>query len=62
MTKKIFNSKQFNSLFSMHNKVVAIFGGTGKLGEEFAKTLSNYGVKVYVLDIKNTTKKNNETF
>ena len=62
MTKKIFNSKQFNSLFSMHNKVVAIFGGTGKLGEEFAKTLSNYGAKVYVLDIKNKTKKNNETF
>ena len=36
----------------MKNKVVAIFGGSGKLGQEFAKTLSQNGAKVYILDIK----------
>ena len=40
------------NLFSMHNKVVIIFGGSGKLGQEFAKTLSNNGAKEYILDIK----------
>ena len=42
----------FIKIFSMKNKVVAIFGGSGKLGQEFAKTLSQNGAKVYILDIK----------
>jgi NAD(P)-dependent dehydrogenase (short-subunit alcohol dehydrogenase family) len=47
-----------NNLFSMKNKVVAIFGGSGKLGQEFSKTLIDNEAKVYVLDIKNINKNN----
>ena len=36
----------------MQDKVVVIFGGSGKLGQQFSKTLRNNGAKVYVLDIK----------
>jgi NAD(P)-dependent dehydrogenase (short-subunit alcohol dehydrogenase family) len=61
MKKKIFNSNQASNLFSMRNKVAVIFGGTGKLGEQFSNTLSQYGAKVYVLDIKVKTKKNYES-
>ncbi len=51
--------KSYN-LFSMKNKVVAIFGGSGKLGQEFSKTLSENGAKVYILDIKKNINKNNK--
>ena len=61
MKKKIFNLNQFSNLFTMKNKVIAIFGGTGKLGEQFAKTLNHYGAKVYVLDIKAKLKNNSES-
>ena len=44
-------SKSIN-LFSLQKKVIVIFGGSGKLGQEFAKTLSLNGAKVYILDIK----------
>lgn len=52
MKKK--NSKYLKAinLFSMQDKVVVIFGGSGKLGQQFSKTLRNNGAKVYVLDIK----------
>ena len=62
MKKKKYNNKQHSSLFSMQNKTVAIFGGAGKLGEEFAKTLSFYGANVYLLDIKTKSNKNHKTF
>lgn len=52
MSKKYNKSSNILDLFSMKNKVVAIFGGSGKLGQEFAKTLSQNGAKVYILDIK----------
>ena len=52
MSKKYNKSSNILNLFSMKNKVVAIFGGSGKLGQEFAKTLSQNGAKVYILDIK----------
>ena len=39
MSKKYNKSSNILDLFSMKNKVVAIFGGSGKLGQEFAKTL-----------------------
>ena len=41
MTDK--NNRSLNNLFSMQNKVVVIFGGSGKLGQEFAKTLNQNG-------------------
>jgi len=50
-------NKTYNNLFSMKNKTVVIFGGTGKLGLQFEKILSIYGAKVYLLDKK--IKKNN---
>lgn len=46
------NNKFLNDLFSMQNKTVVIFGGSGKLGQEFAKTLNYNGGKIYILDIK----------
>ena len=52
MSKKYNKSSNILDLFSMKNKVVAIFGGSGKLGQEFAKILSQNGAKVYILDIK----------
>ena len=58
------NNKSSNkkNLFSMKNKVVIIFGGAGKLGQEFAKTLSHNGAKVYILDIKKGVKNNKNFF
>lgn len=48
--------KNFN-LFSMKNKIVAIFGGAGNLGIQFERTLKAYGAKVYILDKKNLKNK-----
>ena len=50
--------KKLTNLFSLKNKVIAIFGGKGKLGVRFEKVLSSYGAKVYSLDkkIKNNNK------
>tara|TARA_B100001057_G_C22827810_1_gene942129 strand:- start:1039 stop:1857 length:819 start_codon:yes stop_codon:yes gene_type:complete len=62
MKKKNNKSLKAMNLFSMHNKVVIIFGGSGKLGQEFAKTLSNNGAKVYILDIKKKNIENNIFF
>ncbi len=50
------------NLFSMQNKVIVIFGGSGKLGQEFAKTLSLNGAKVYILDIKKKLINNSNIF
>ncbi len=44
--------KNKNTIFSMKNKVVAIFGGSGKIGINFAKTLQAAGAKVAIVDIK----------
>ena len=52
MANKNNKSSNKKNLFSMKNKVVIIFGGAGKLGQEFAKPLSHNGAKVYILDIK----------
>jgi NAD(P)-dependent dehydrogenase (short-subunit alcohol dehydrogenase family) len=61
MTDK--NNRSLNNLFSMQNKVVVIFGGSGKLGQEFAKTLNQNGGKIYILDIKKYSNTNkNYTF
>ena len=38
----------------MSNKVVLIWGGAGKMGQSFAKILSNAGARVYIID-KNKT-------
>ena len=50
MKKEINNNFNYKNIFSMHNKKVVIFGGTGKLGINFSKTLSSAGAKVYLLD------------
>jgi len=49
--KKI-SEKNFNykNIFSMKNKKIVIFGGTGNLGINFSKVLSSAGGKVYLLD------------
>ena len=50
--------KKLTNLFSLKNKVIAIFGGKGKLGVRFEKVLSSYGAKVYLINkkIKNNNK------
>ena len=62
MANKNNKSSNKKNLFSMKNKVVIIFGGAGKLGQEFAKTLSHNGAKVYILDIKKGVKNNKNFF
>ena len=56
------NNKQdkfnYENIFSMKNKKVVIFGGTGNLGLNFSRTLSSAGAKVYLLD--KITKKTND--
>ena len=44
--------KNINHIFSMKNKTVVIFGGTGKLGLSFSNTLSKAGARIYLLDQK----------
>ena len=61
------NKKQdkfnYKNIFSMKNKKVVIFGGTGNLGLNFSKTLSSAGAKVYLLDkIKKKTDDKNIVF
>ena len=50
MKNNINDNFNYKNIFSMHNKKVVIFGGTGKLGINFSKTLSAAGAKVYLLD------------
>jgi NAD(P)-dependent dehydrogenase (short-subunit alcohol dehydrogenase family) len=53
----------YNDIFSMKNKKVVIFGGTGNLGINFSKTLSSAGAKIYLLDkIKKKTENENIIF
>ena len=40
----------YKNIFSMKNKNVIIFGGTGNLGLNFSHTLESAGAKVYLLD------------
>ena len=57
------SNKSFRNIFSLKNKVIVIFGGSGKLGINFSEILSEAGGKIYLLDIKkNTTKKKNTFF
>ena len=57
------NNYDYKDIFSMKNKKVLIFGGTGNLGINFAKTLSYAGAKVYLLDkIKKKINDNNIFF
>jgi|TARA_B100000315_G_scaffold61434_1_gene55781 NAD(P)-dependent dehydrogenase (short-subunit alcohol dehydrogenase family) len=61
------NNKQdkfnYENIFSMKNKKVVIFGGTGNLGLNFSRTLSSAGAKVYLLDkIKKKTNDKNIFF
>ena len=61
------NNKQdkfnYENIFSMKNKKVVIFGGTGNLGLNFSKTLSSAGAKIYLLDkIKKKTNDKNIFF
>ena len=50
MTKSKKNNFDYKKIFSMKNKKVLIFGGTGNLGLNFSQILSNAGAKVYLLD------------
>jgi NAD(P)-dependent dehydrogenase (short-subunit alcohol dehydrogenase family) len=50
MKNNIKNNFDYKDIFSMKNKNVVIFGGTGNLGLNFSKTLSYAGAKVYLLD------------
>ena len=46
------------NLFSLKNKKIIIFGGNGKLGQNFLKTFLSYNAKkIIVADIKNNKKK-----
>ena len=61
------NNKQdkfnYENIFSMKNKKVVIFGGTGNLGLNFSRTLSSAGAKVYLLDkVKKKTNDKNIFF
>ena len=54
------NKFSYKNIFSMKNKKVIIFGGTGNLGLRFSQTLESAGARVYLLDKikKNTNNKN----
>ena len=63
MKNNINDNFNYKNIFSMHNKKVVIFGGTGKLGINFSKTLSAAGAKVYLLDkVKKKTDDKNIIF
>jgi len=44
------NKFDYKNIFSMKNKKVIIFGGTGKLGFNFSQLLVSAGARVYLLD------------
>ena len=47
------------NLFSLKNQKIIIFGGNGKLGQNFLKTFLSYNAKkIIIADIKNNKKKN----
>ena len=50
MKKNTKDNFDYKNIFSMKNKKVVIFGGTGNLGINFSKTLSSAGAKIYLLD------------
>ena len=57
------NKFNYKNIFSMKNKKVIIFGGTGNLGLNFSQILSSAGAKVYLLDkIKKRTNNENIIF
>ena len=45
------SNKSFRNIFSLKNKVIVIFGGSGKLGINFSEILSEAGGKIYLLDM-----------
>ena len=46
------NKRKISTIFDMNNKTVAIFGGAGKIGTNFAQVLSLAGANVIILDLK----------
>jgi len=62
MKKNIKNNFDYKDIFSMKNKNVVIFGGTGNLGLNFSKTLSYAGAKVYLLDKEKKKKEKKNIF
>ena len=42
----------FKNIFSLKNKNIIIFGGTGKIGISFSKILTSYGANLFLLDLK----------
>ena len=57
------NKFDYKNIFSMKNKKVIIFGGTGKLGFNFSQLLVSAGARVYLLDkIKKKTNNQNIIF
>ena len=44
--------KNNKNIFSLNNKTIVIFGGTGNMGLNFSSILANSGAKVYLLDLK----------
>ena len=44
------NKFNYKDIFSMKNKNVVIFGGTGNLGLNFSETLSSAGAKIFLLE------------
>ena len=44
--------KNNKNIFSLNNKTIVIFGGTGNMGLNFSSILAKSGAKVYLLDLK----------
>ena len=45
------------NIFSLKNKNIVIFGGSGKIGISFSKILSSFGAKVFLLDLRRSKNK-----
>ena len=46
------NTSAFKNIFTLKNKNIIIFGGTGKIGISFSKILTSYGANLFLLDLK----------
>ena len=46
------NKFKQENIFSLKNKNILILGGMGLIGLNFADSLSAFGAKVFILDIK----------